>query len=153
MPSSKDESSPQTVRRAPLKPHRDSKWLRPNGFDRSRETAVLTRSKSGRRGKEFASVNVLTDEAGPVTIQGTFSQPDSQPCRLLPPVYASLCTSRYPTQNSGPSGLLVLSRRVSSTPASYRFIPAHCNSDMSTSEFFYAFCGILKSPTSTHQQQ
>jgi hypothetical protein len=41
-----------------------------------------------------------------------------------PPVYASPCTSRYPTQNSGPSGSLVLSRRVSSTPASYRFIPA-----------------------------
>jgi hypothetical protein len=32
---------------------------------------------------------------------GTFTQPDSQPCRLLPPVYASLCTSRYPTQDSG----------------------------------------------------
>jgi hypothetical protein len=43
------------------------------------------------------------------------------------PVYASLCTSRYPTQNSGPSESLVLSRRVSSTPASYRFSPAHCN--------------------------
>ena len=44
-----------------------------------------------------------------------------------PPVYASLCTSRYPTQNSGPSGSLLLSRGVSTTPASYRFIPAHCN--------------------------
>jgi hypothetical protein len=43
------------------------------------------------------------------------------------PVYASLCTSRYPTQNSGPSGSLLLSRGVSSTPASYRFSPAHCN--------------------------
>jgi len=47
------------------------------------------------------------------------------------PVYASLCTSRYPTQNSGPSGSLFLSRGVSSTPASYRFIPAHCNGDFS----------------------
>src|SRR6266568_4220648 len=46
------------------------------------------------------------------------------------PVYASLCTSRYPTQNSGPSESLVLSRRVSSTPASYRFSPAHCNRDL-----------------------
>jgi hypothetical protein len=46
-----------------------------------------------------------------------------------PPVYASPCTSRYATQNSGPSGSLVLARRASSTPASYRFIPAHCNSE------------------------
>jgi hypothetical protein len=49
-----------------------------------------------------------------------------------PPVYASLCTSRYPTQNSGPSGSLVPSRRVSSTPASYRFSPAHGNRDFAT---------------------
>jgi hypothetical protein len=27
------------------------------------------------------------------------------------PVYASLCTSRYPTQNSGPSGSLLLTRK------------------------------------------
>src|SRR6202047_3825930 len=40
------------------------------------------------------------------------------------PVYASLTPSRESAQDSGPSGSLVLSRRVSSTPASYRFIPA-----------------------------
>ena len=41
------------------------------------------------------------------------------------PVYASPCTSRRPTQNSGPSGSLLLSRRTLSFPASCRFIPAH----------------------------
>src|SRR5882762_3611999 len=40
------------------------------------------------------------------------------------PVYASLTPWRESAQDSGPSGSLVLSRRVSSTPASYRFIPA-----------------------------
>src|SRR5713101_8906845 len=49
-----------------------------------------------------------------------------------PPVYASLCTSRYATQNLGPGGSLILSCRVSSTPASCRFSPAHCNGDIST---------------------
>jgi hypothetical protein len=43
------------------------------------------------------------------------------------PVYASLCTSRYPTQNSGPSGSLLLTRENFAFSASCRFIPAHCN--------------------------
>ncbi len=59
-----------------------------------------------------------------------FSELNTQP--TYSPVYASLCTSRYPTQNSGPSGSRLLSRRDSSSPASYRFIPAHCNGDFST---------------------
>ena len=42
-----------------------------------------------------------------------------------PPVYASLCTSRYPTQNSGPSGSLLLSREALSSSTPCRFIPAH----------------------------
>jgi len=41
------------------------------------------------------------------------------------PVYASSCTSRCPTQNSGPSGSLLLSREKFSFSASHRFIPAH----------------------------
>ena len=55
---------------------------------------------------------------------GAFTRPDSQPCRLLPPVYASLHTSRYPAQNSGPSGSLLLSREDLSSSAFCRFIPA-----------------------------
>ena len=49
------------------------------------------------------------------------------------PVYASLCTSRCPTQNSGPSGSLFLTRKNFEFSASCRFIPAHCNGDVSTS--------------------
>src|SRR5213080_4504761 len=45
------------------------------------------------------------------------------------PVYASLCTSRYPAQNSGPSGSLLLTRRTLPFPASCRFSPAHCIGD------------------------
>jgi hypothetical protein len=41
------------------------------------------------------------------------------------PVYASLCTSRYPVQDSGPSRSLVLSRKNFSFSASSRFNPAH----------------------------
>jgi hypothetical protein len=48
------------------------------------------------------------------------------------PVYASPCTSRYPTQNSGPSGSLLLTRKNFAFSASCRFIPAHCNRDFST---------------------
>jgi len=54
----------------------------------------------------------------------TFTRPDSQPCRLLPPVYASLVTSRWPPQNSGPSGSLPLSREDLASSAFCRFIPA-----------------------------
>src|SRR5215469_5981522 len=51
-----------------------------------------------------------------------------------PPVYASPCTSRCPTQNSGPSGSLILSRKNFSFSASCRFSPAHCNRDLSTTD-------------------
>ena len=40
-------------------------------------------------------------------------------------VYASLCTSRYPVQDSGPSRSLVLSRKNFPFSASSRFSPAH----------------------------
>ncbi len=52
-----------------------------------------------------------------------FSKLNTQP--TCTPVYASLITSRCPTQNSGPSGSLLLSRRTLAFPASCRFIPAH----------------------------
>jgi hypothetical protein len=55
---------------------------------------------------------------------GTLTRPDSQPCRLLPPVYASLFTSRWATQNSGPCGSLLLSREDLSSSASCLFVPA-----------------------------
>ena len=45
----------------------------------------------------------------------------------LSSVYASLCTSRYPAQDSRPSGSLLLSRKELPSSASCRFIPAHCN--------------------------
>src|SRR5438874_8246305 len=50
----------------------------------------------------------------------------------LSSVYASLCTSRYPAQDSRPSGSLLLSRKELSSSASCRFIPAHCNGDISS---------------------
>src|SRR5208282_1269189 len=43
----------------------------------------------------------------------------------LAPVYASLSTSRYPAQDSGPSRSLVLTRKALSSSTSCRFIPAH----------------------------
>src|ERR1700730_5032164 len=52
-----------------------------------------------------------------------FSKLDTQP--TCTPVYASPNTSRCATQNSGPSGSLLLSRRTLSFPASCRFSPAH----------------------------
>src|SRR5271168_3511024 len=58
-----------------------------------------------------------------------FSKLNTQP--TCTPVYASLNTSRYATQNSGPSGSLLLSRRTLAFPASCRFIPAHCIGDYS----------------------
>src|SRR5215470_15863255 len=57
-----------------------------------------------------------------------FSELNTQP--TYSPVYASPCTSRCPTQNSGPSGSLLLSREKFSFSASHRFIPAHCNRDI-----------------------
>jgi len=61
-----------------------------------------------------------------------FSELNTQP--TCTPVYASLNTSRWATQNSGPSGSLLLSRRTLSFPASCRFIPAHCIGDFATTE-------------------
>ena len=52
-----------------------------------------------------------------------FSKLNIQPA--CTPVCASPCTSRYPTQNSVPSGSLLLSRRTLAFPASCRFIPEH----------------------------
>jgi hypothetical protein len=66
-----------------------------------------------------------------------FSELNTQP--TYSPVYASSCTSRCPTQNSGPSGSLVLSREASSASASCRFSPAHCNRD-------FARTILLKAP-------
>src|ERR1019366_1181845 len=43
----------------------------------------------------------------------TFTLQDSQPCRPLPLVYASLRPSRCATQNSGPSGSVLLTRKAS----------------------------------------
>jgi hypothetical protein len=48
----------------------------------------------------------------------------------LSSVYASLSTSRYPTQDSRPSGSLLLSRETLSFSASCRFSPAHRNGDL-----------------------
>jgi len=45
----------------------------------------------------------------------------------LSSVYPSLSTSRYPAQDSRPSGSLLLSRKELSSSASCRFNPAHCN--------------------------
>ena len=57
-----------------------------------------------------------------------FSELNTQP--TCTPVYASPHTSRCATQNSGPSGSLLLSRRTLAFPASCRFIPAHCIGDL-----------------------
>jgi hypothetical protein len=56
-----------------------------------------------------------------------FSELNTQP--TCTPVYASPNTSRCATQNSGPSGSLLLPRRTLPFPASCRFIPAHCIGD------------------------
>src|SRR6202043_3498244 len=61
-----------------------------------------------------------------------FSKLNTQP--TCTPVYASLNTSRCATQNSGPSGSLLLSRRTLAFPASCRFIPAHCIGDLASTE-------------------
>src|SRR5712671_1880187 len=50
----------------------------------------------------------------------------------LSSVYASLNTSRYPAQDSRPSGSLFLSRKALSSSASCRFSPAHRNGDFAT---------------------
>ena len=51
-----------------------------------------------------------------------------------PRLYPCLRFATYLTiglaQNSGPSGPLLLSRKDSSSSASCRFIPAHCNGDL-----------------------
>ena len=61
-----------------------------------------------------------------------FSELNTQP--TCTPVYASLPTSRCATQNSGPSGSLLLSRRTLAVPASCRFIPAHRTGDLSPND-------------------
>jgi hypothetical protein len=61
-----------------------------------------------------------------------FSELNTHP--TYSPVYASSCTSRCPTQNSGSSGSLVPSRKASSASASCRFNPTHCNRDFGTAE-------------------
>src|ERR1700678_2426516 len=61
-----------------------------------------------------------------------FSELNTQP--TCTPVYASPYTSRCTTQNSGPSGSLLLSRRTLPFPASCRFIPAHCIGDLSRTQ-------------------
>jgi hypothetical protein len=61
-----------------------------------------------------------------------FSEFNTQPA--CTPVYASPFTSRCATQNSGPSGSLLLSRRTLAFPASCRFIPAHCIGDLSPTD-------------------
>jgi hypothetical protein len=61
-----------------------------------------------------------------------FSELNTQP--TCTPVYASPHTSRCATQNSGPSGSLLLSRRTLAVPASCRFLPAHCIGDFSLSK-------------------
>src|SRR6266853_1210368 len=50
----------------------------------------------------------------------------------LSSVYASLGTSRYPAQDSRPSGSLLLSRKALSSFTPCRFSPAHCNRLVST---------------------
>src|SRR5229473_7301798 len=50
----------------------------------------------------------------------------------LSSVYASLSTSRYPAQDSRPSGSLLLSRETLSFSTTCRFSPAHCNGDFTT---------------------
>src|SRR5216683_3110732 len=50
----------------------------------------------------------------------------------LSSVYASLGTSRYPAQDSRPSGSLLLSRKALSSFTPCRFSPAHCNRLFST---------------------
>jgi hypothetical protein len=57
------------------------------------------------------------------------------------PVYASPCTSRCPTQNSRPSGSLLLTRKNFAFSASCRFTPAHCNRDFSTTKMGSKSCG------------
>jgi hypothetical protein len=69
----------------------------------------------------------------------------------LSSVYASLNTSRYPAQDSRPSGSLLLSREALSSSASCRFIPAHCNRDFSPTTFldaanFSAFIDLPSPP-------
>ena len=52
-----------------------------------------------------------------------------QQVALLSSVYASLCTSRYPAQDSRPSGSLFLSRKALSSSASCRLFRKHLPAD------------------------
>ncbi len=92
---------------------------------------------------KFLGVPGVYDYAGP---SGMLALSASRPCCLPPSqgrrrpdcafsklhtpptytsVYASLCTSRCPAQNSRPSGSLLLSRKALSSSTSDWFIPAH----------------------------
>ena len=66
----------------------------------------------------------------------------------LSPVYASSRPSQNATQNSGPSGSLILTRKASSSSASYRFIPAHGLAPPTTCRFSPAHSEL----TVIHQQ-
>ncbi len=61
-----------------------------------------------------------------------FSKLDTQP--TYSPVYASSYTSRCTTQNSGPSGSLLLPRKNFPFSASCRFIPAHWSPTLRTEQ-------------------
>ena len=68
--------------------------------------------------RHYKSVGVLI-----ASFRSSIAQP------TYTPVYASPCSSRGTTQNSGPSGSLLLPRKALSSSTSCRFIPAHCNGD------------------------
>src|SRR6202789_4313721 len=69
-----------------------------------------------------------------------FSKLNTQP--TCTPVYASPNTSRCATQNSAPSGSLLLSSTTLSLPTSCRFIPAHCIGDYALIENGETLLGI-----------
>ena len=168
--------------------------------DRSYRYAILRRAaeafyiRADRASLPPHASDMLAVRIQAIDGTGTFTQPDSQPCRLLPPVYASLrpsrqerktrdrCrllashrmtlafttphrlvagapelntqptytpvyaslyTSRCTTQNSGPSGSLILSRKNFAFSASCRFIPAHRHGLFATSIFGQPTSGFL----------
>jgi len=77
-----------------------------------------------------------------------------QQVALLSSVYASLCTSRYPAQDSRPSGSLLLSRKELSSSASCRFIPAHCNRlhPLHALSTPVATCSVIRHPAGSSQE-
>ena len=63
-----------------------------------------------------------------------FSKLNTQPA--CTPVYASPCTSRCTTQNSGPSGSLLLSRGLFHSLLYGGLSPAHCFGDLATTKIW-----------------